>query len=494
LQKADILLLDEPTNHLDVINVAWVKNYLNSLINVTSIIVSHDSGLLNDCCTNILQIDNLKLNAFKGNLDDFVKIRPEARSYFTFTASKMSFKFPQPGPIEGVKSKGKALMKMNKCTFTYPGNDKPTLYDISVQVSLSSRVACVGENGAGKSTMIKLLVGEIEPQEGLVWKHPNARIAYVAQHAFHHIENHLNKTPNEYIRWRYANQGEDKESLVKVTMQFSDEELKLQRTPYEIQWVDAETGKITKAKKTVAELVGGRKQNKAKEYEYEVRYSGSNVDNGEFLPAKTLKKMGWDRSMKAVDLKLAQRAGLYVRPLSSKNVEEHLEHCGLDREFGSHYRMSALSGGQKVKVVLAAAMWNQPHILILDEPTNYLDRESLGALAGAIEGYDGGVVMITHNNEFCSQLCPETWVMDAGHLETKGDADWMLKQDTKIQDQQQITHVTDAAGNTSKVKQQKKKLSKKEVKQRVKKIKQMLKDGIDLDSDEEDFAVENDLM
>merc|ERR1712151_421272 len=70
LQKADILLLDEPTNHLDVINVAWVKTYLNSLKNVTSIIVSHDSGLLNDCCTNIMSFDNLKLDAFKGNLDE----------------------------------------------------------------------------------------------------------------------------------------------------------------------------------------------------------------------------------------------------------------------------------------------------------------------------------------------------------------------------------------------------------------------------------------
>merc|ERR1712003_305238 len=324
--------------------------------------------------------------------------------------------------------------------------------------------------------------------------HPNARIAYVAQHAFHHIESHLNKTPNEYIRWRYANQGEDKESLVKVTMQFTPEEEKLQKTPYAIQFTDEETGKVTKVKKIVAELVGGRRTNKQKDYEYEVRYAGSTVDSGEYLNAKTLKKMGWDKAMKAVDMKIAQRAGLYVRPLSTKNVEQHLEDVGLDKEFGTHYRMSALSGGQKVKVVLAAAMWNQPHILILDEPTNYLDRDSLGALAGAIREYEGGVVMITHNKQFCESLCPETWVMDAGHLETKGDADWMLKQDTKIQDQQQITHVTDAAGNTSKVKQQKKKLSKKEVKQRVKKIKQMLKDGIDLDSDEEDFAVENDLM
>lgn len=494
LQRADILLLDEPTNHLDVINVAWVKNYINSLTDVTSIIVSHDSGLLNDCCTNILQIENLKLNSFRGNLDEFVKSHPEARAYFSISESKMKFSFPQPGPIEGVKSKGKALMKMSGCTFTYPVNETPTLFDISVQVSLSSRVACVGENGAGKSTMIKLLVGEIEPQVGDVWKHPNARIAYVAQHAFHHIESHLTKTPNEYIRWRYANQGEDKESLVKVTMQFTDEEIKLQKTPYEIQFTDEESGKINKVKKVVAELVGGRKQNKSKEYEYEVKYAGSTVDSGEYLPLKTLKKMGWEKAIKAVDLKIAQRAGLYVRPLSTKNVEKHLADCGLDSEFGTHYRMSALSGGQKVKVVLAAAMWNQPHILILDEPTNYLDRESLGALAGAIETFDGGVVIISHNNEFCQKLCPETWVMDSGHLETKGDADWMLKQDEKISDQQQITEMVDASGNVTKVKGQKKKMSKKEEKQLVKKIKAKLKNGEDLDTDEEEFAFEKDLL
>merc|ERR1712127_363161 len=466
----------------------------NSLTNVTAIIVSHDSGLLNDCCTHMMQIENLKLHLSKGNLDEFVKTKPSARAYFSFTESKLKFKFPQPGPIEGVKSKGKALMKMSKCTFTYPCNETPTLFDITVQVSLSSRVACVGENGAGKSTMIKLLVGEIEPQTGDVWKHPNARIAYVAQHAFHHIENHLTKTPNEYIRWRYANQGEDKESLVKVTLQFTPEEEKLQKPPFEIQFTDDETGKIQKIKKVVGELVGGRKTNKSKEYEYEVRYAGSTVDSGEFLPAKTLKKMGWDKAMKAVDMKIAQRAGLYVRPLSTKNVEKHLEDCGLDKEFGTHYRMSALSGGQKVKVVLAAAMWNQPHILILDEPTNYLDRESLGALAGAIEDFDGGVVIISHNNEFCSKLCPETWVMDSGHLETKGDAEWMLKQDTKIEDQQQLKEMTDAAGNKIEIKQDKKKLSKKEEKQLVKKIKAKIKNGEALDTDEEELAFEKDLL
>merc|ERR1712176_1389638 len=102
-------------------------------------------------------------------------------------------------------------------------------------------------------------------------------------------------------------------------------------------------------------------------------------------------------------------------------------------------------------------------------------------------GFDGGVVMITHNNEFCSKLCPETWVMDAGHLETKGDADWMLKQDTKIDDQQQLQEMTDAAGNKIEIKQ-----AKKEEKQLVKRIKAKIKNGEPLDTDEEEMAFEKD--
>ena len=80
LQRADILLLDEPTNHLDVINVAWVENYLCSLANVTSIMVSANAGVLDKCCTHILQIEDLKLKCVKGNLSHFVSLNPKAAS------------------------------------------------------------------------------------------------------------------------------------------------------------------------------------------------------------------------------------------------------------------------------------------------------------------------------------------------------------------------------------------------------------------------------
>ena len=84
-----------------------------------------------------------------------------------------------------------SLVLEAECTLFCTGNTIPTLFDITIQVSMASRVGCVGENGAGKSTMIKVLTGEVVPQTGDVWKHPNARVAYVAQHAFHHIESHL---------------------------------------------------------------------------------------------------------------------------------------------------------------------------------------------------------------------------------------------------------------------------------------------------------------
>ncbi|EEH53653.1 uncharacterized protein MICPUCDRAFT_28864 [Micromonas pusilla CCMP1545] len=488
---ADILLMDEPTNHLDVMNVKWVEEYLLSLKNVTCIIVSHDTGLLDRVCNNIIAIDTLKLKQFRGNLTQYVEKNPKAKSFFELKSSTgFVMRFPQPGFIEGVKSKGKPLMKMAGCTYTYPVNSEPTVKDVTVQVSLASRVACVGPNGVGKSTMIKLLTGEVIPQEGTVWKHPNARVAYVAQHAFHHIEQHLDKTPNEYIRWRFQH-GDDKEALVKDSMTLTDEEAKKCKEPVTFELKD-DKGNVTKVKWCIEKLTGGRKTVK-KEYEYEVQFVNMSYDSNRYVSATKLAKWGFEKHMKIVDEKVAQRVGAFSTPLTTVNVEKHLEDVGLDKEFGTHTRMSALSGGQKVKVVIAAAMWNMPHIVILDEPTNYLDRDSLGALAGAIQTYEGGVVMITHNNEFCSALCPETWLMqkeDDGiaRCNCKGDAEWMTKKaKEQVKGAIKMDEVTDALGNIVEVKEQKKsrdKMSNKEKKKADKLRKAKLARGEELSDDE----------
>merc|ERR1712232_706490 len=108
------------------------------------------------------------------------------------------------------------------------------------------------------------------------------------------------------------------------------------------------------------------------------------------------------------------------------------------------------------------------------------DRESLGALAEAIRAYDGGVIMITHNNDFCSDLCPETWVLEHGTLNCQGDADWMaeaVKQ--KVEAAVVMDEATDALGNKVKVKS-KKKLSNKEKKAKAKQRAFKIANGLDV--------------
>jgi elongation factor 3 len=105
-----------------------------------------------------------------------------------------------------------------------------------------------------------------------------------------------------------------------------------------------------------------------------VQWQGQGPDTATWLPRDDIVEMGFERLVNELDAKEAARQGLMLRPLTKANVEKHLGLLGLEAEFATHAHMRGLSGGQKVKVVLAACTWNQPHILVMDEPTNYLDR------------------------------------------------------------------------------------------------------------------------
>merc|ERR1712178_526967 len=143
--------------------------------------------------------------------------------------------------------------------------------------------------------------------------------------------------------------------------------------------------------------------------------------------------------------KQAAAAGLMSKPLTAPSVEKALKDFGLDAESASHNPIQSLSGGQKVKVVLAAAMWQNPHVLILDEPTNYLDREGLGALVLAIQDYKGGVLIISHNKEFCDGVATEKWIMKGGRLRIEGASQG--DDDEKQQIGDSVDVVYDGAGN-----------------------------------------------
>ncbi|KAK9762216.1 [NU+] prion formation protein 1, partial [Basidiobolus ranarum] len=381
--------------------------YLKSQKIVTSIIVSHASSFLDNVTTAIIHYETKKLAYYKGNLAEFVKVRPEAKSYYTLTASNIKFKFPNPGLLQGVKSKTKSIIRMADVSYTYPYATKPSVTNISLNLSLSSRVAILGPNGAGKSTIVKLLTGEIVPQEGVVNKHPNLRVGYVAQHAFHHLERHLEKTPNQYIQWRYQH-GYDREVLEKATRIMDDDDRKQMEVPISVRG----------EKRKIECILGRTKLDKS--FQYEVKWVGMHHRHNTRIPREDLLRLGFSKIVLQFDEHVASAEGLGYRNLEPSEIRQHFEDVGLDGDIADHHELSGLSGGQKVKVVIAAAMWSKPHLLCLDEPTNYLDRDSLGGLAVAIRDWGGAVVMISHNDEFVGALCPEQWYVEAGQVTKKG--------------------------------------------------------------------------
>merc|ERR1712023_176211 len=480
LKDPELLLLDEPTNHVDVHGVAWLTKYIQDLSEkkISSMIVSHDTVFLDNVAQDCVHYEkNRKLKVYKDNL---------------------SFSFPDPGMLEGVTSKTKALMKMTDCSFKYPTREVNTLNNISIQVSMASRVAVIGVNGAGKSTMIKMLIGELEPNDGEgkgeIVRHPNMRLAYVAQHAFHHIENHLEKTPVNYLEWRFSG-GMDREGQAKNFLELTEEEEKL---------IGQKPGQIDK-------LVSRRKGKKGNEYE--VQYVGCQnpIEENGWMNKDALLRFKWTdqadkkrteydcgpallKLMMQVDERIAfEASGIATKKLTQLNIQKHLDCFNLETQFGTYSKISALSGGQKVKVVLAACMWMEPHVTILDEPTNFLDRDSLGALATAIKNYQGGVIIISHQREFYSALCPEVWSVVDGRCTVSG-SEWMdaaekarKKAEKEAAKTASLTKEDkfDAFGNKIEEKQAKKKIPKSELKKIKKRVAEMRKKGQEVWTDEE---------
>lgn len=483
LMNADILMLDEPTGHLDVTNIAWIKNWLkNFRKNGGSIITtSHDTGFLNEMCSHIIDFQNRKLKMFKGDqgnvLKEFVEKYPEKKGYFELRNDVVKFKFPEPGQLEGVKSMSKTILKMKDVTFQYPTRDTPTIFDINIECSRISRVGVTGANGAGKSTAIKILIGELKTNQGEVIKHPGMRMAYIAQHAFHHLEKHIHKTPTQYIMWRFAG-NEDKES---IDMLNNNNEEENNNSKF---YISGDTNELclcetpNEEKKAVEpEMILGRRENKKEKIkEYEVKWKGKPVESSMFVRRDILIKMGALKLVQRQDEKEAVMAGVASKNLTTKDIEKHFADFGIDSEQANHTLIKSLSGGQKVKVVLAASLWQNPHIVILDEPTNYLDRDGLGALTKAIEEFKGGVVIISHNKEFTNAVTQEKWIMEKGRLRKEGESvgNQNVTETNTLESKNEIVY--DSFGNELKV-EKKMELNEKEKKRELKTLQKKLREA-----------------
>merc|ERR1719190_36384 len=408
------------------------------------------------------------------------------KAYFELSNEIMKFAFPEPGPLEGVKSRSKVILRMTNVTFQYPTKDKPTIFNVSLTVSQVSRVAVIGANGAGKSTAIKVLVGEQKPTEGTIWKAAGLRMAYVAQHAFHHLEKHMQETPADYIMWRFAG-NDDKESIEFKSTELSVDEEKARATKWCVDSVsggvrrctdpkeDAKKAKADEAAAVVPEAILNRRQKKKeKTFEYETKWQLKPMESNVWVEKEILVKMGYLKMVQREDERQAAMAGLMTKQLTQPSVEKHLGDFGVDPESASHTQINQLSGGMKVKVVLAACMWQNPHVLILDEPTNYLDREGLGALVLAIKDYKGGVLIISHNKEFCDGVATEKWIMKGGRLRIEGES--VDTEGDKVDGNAGPDEVYDAAGNKIEVKKSQA-MSDKDRKKQIKDIEKKLKDG-----------------
>merc|ERR1712054_448679 len=238
-------------------------------------------------------------------LSQFVEKYPEKKAYFELSNETMKFTFPEPGPLEGVKSRSKIVLRMSKVTFTYPSKDKPIIMDINLTCSQMSRVAVIGANGAGKSTAIKVFVGEMLPQEGTIWKAAGLRMGYVAQHAFHHLEKHMDKTPAQYIMWRFAG-NDDKESLEFKSDKLSVDEETARQQKWCTDSVNGGVRKVTDPKEdpkrakqdennvVVPDAILNRRQKKKeKTYEYEVKWQFKPIENNVWVERDTIIKMGY---------------------------------------------------------------------------------------------------------------------------------------------------------------------------------------------------------
>jgi ATPase subunit of ABC transporter with duplicated ATPase domains len=219
--KPDVLLLDEPTNNLDIHSIGWLESVLNNY-DATMIIISHDRHFLNQVCTHMADLDYGQLKIYPGNYDDFMLASTQARARvessnakakerisdlqefvrrFSANASKARQATSRLRQIDKIKieeikpssrqnpfirfDQAKKLYRnavaVKKLSFKYPGATKPVFDKVSFNVEAEERIAVIGVNGIGKTTLLRCLAGELQPTSGSIEWVENAQVGYMPQ-------------------------------------------------------------------------------------------------------------------------------------------------------------------------------------------------------------------------------------------------------------------------------------------------------------------------
>jgi len=331
--QPDVLLLDEPTNNLDIHSIGWLERALNDY-DATMIIISHDRHFLNQVCTHIADLDYQQLKIYPGNYDDFMLASVQARQRveaanakaraqisdlqefvrrFSANASKARQATSRKRQIEKIRieevrpssrqnpyirfEQGRKLYRsavtVEKLGFRYPGADRDVFANLNFTIEAEQRVAIIGPNGIGKTTLMRLLAGELHPTRGRISWVENAEPGYMPQDPQAEFE-----TKTDLFSWMSLWTGKaDDDQIVRATL--------------------------------------GR-----------LLFSGDEV---------------------------------------KKPVQ-------------------VLSGGEKGRMIYGKLMLTRPNVLLMDEPTNHMDMETIESLQIGLEKYPGTLIFVSHDREFVSGL------------------------------------------------------------------------------------------
>jgi ATP-binding cassette subfamily F protein 3 len=336
----EVLLLDEPSNHLDLESTLWLENFLKSYAG-TVLVISHERDLLNNVVNTILHLERGKLTIYAGGYDSFERQRAEraaqlaaaqaaqdaqrarlqdyiARNSARASTAKqaqsrakmlakmqpiaaladdpsLSFDFPSPSELKP------PLITLDMAAVGYAA-DTPVLRRLNLRIDPDDRIALLGRNGNGKTTLARLLAAQLPPMEGEIHASGKMRVGYFTQYQVEEL--HGDDTPLQHMS-------------------------------------RAMTGKTPAAVRAQLGRFG---------------FSG---DKATTLVAK-------------------------------------------------------LSGGERARLALALITRDAPHLLILDEPTNHLDVDAREALVQALNGYDGAVILISHDRHMIELTADRLVLVEGG--------------------------------------------------------------------------------
>ena len=348
--EPDILLLDEPSNHLDLEATLWLENFLKAYPG-TLVVISHERDLLTNVVDTILHLEGGKVTLYAGGYDSFERQRAERmaqiaaaqasqdaqrarlQDYIARTSARastakqaqsrakmlakmqpiaamaddpsLSFDFPSPTELKP------PLITLDMAAVGYTEN-APILRKLNLRIDPDDRIALLGRNGNGKTTLARLLAAQLAPMEGEVHASGKMRVGYFTQYQVEEL--HGDDTPLEHMT-----------RMMKG------------KTPGAVR---AQLGRFG--------------------------FSGD----------------------KAVT------------------------------------RVAKLSGGERARLALALITRDAPHLLILDEPTNHLDVDSREALVQALNGYDGAVILVSHDRHMVELTADRLVLVEDGRaLDYAGSID-----------------------------------------------------------------------